>query len=203
MDSPEPTPSLCPKNMDLVTQEKIDFVEVQCNALLDFVIASRAVLTTEAHSTMNWHFGVIVGGLGFLVSNFSKSSPPPWWVTVGITAAMLTSIVAARLLLKEALKPTAIIPKGNEPRNLLTDEAMEYSLPWVKLKEISSLQQRIDSVRSDNRLKSEAIIDARRLLTLLPGVAIIASILTYLVLGGASPSTFGPSPAADSAEVEK
>jgi len=202
MDSPEPTPSLCPKNMDLVTQEKIDFVEVQCNALLDFVIASRAVLTTEAHSTMNWHFGVIVGGLGFLVSNFSKSSPPPWWVTAGIAGAMLTSMAAAWLLLKEALRPAALLPKGNEPRNLLTDEALEHSLPWVKLKEISSFQQRIDSLRGDNRLKSEAIIDARRLLTLIPVVAMIFSLITLAVLGDAAPSIDNQSRAADSAAVE-
>ncbi|WP_206688663.1 hypothetical protein, partial [Streptococcus pseudopneumoniae] len=58
--------------------------------------------------------------------------------------------------------------------------------------------ERIDSLRGDNKLKSAAIGDARRLLAVTPVIAVVIAALTFALLGDACPSSFGQSRAADS-----
>lgn len=165
------------KQTDMVTEEKAKFVEEQANRLLAFTMESRAMLSKEAHTTLNWLFAVIVGSSGYVLSLFESPESVKWWIIIPLLVVGTSSAVQAAKIFHDAMRVMPVLPVGNEPKNLLTDATMQYGIEWIRISETASLQERIDKARDHNARVGDAINRARWTLTVLPAVGLIVAVL--------------------------
>ena len=138
------------KNFDAVTPEKAEYIEQQAEKVLEFTMDSRAKLTAEAHTTLNWLFAIIVGTAGYVVTLLEHEQGLLWWLIVPLAGAAAASACQAVRLFQGALQTLPVLPLGNDPKNLLVDELITYDLEWIRVAELSLLQERIDKAREHN-----------------------------------------------------
>jgi hypothetical protein len=168
---------------DLMTDEKSRYVEDKANELFRFVLESRKQLASEALTTINWLFLVMIGSFGFLPKLLDMTSPVKWWLIAPlIVGACYSGIVAARLFCR-AMRFPQVLPPGNDPKNLLTDDFMEYDMAWMRAAETASMQERIDAARAHNVCVADATTDARWCLVALPFVEITVGLIAYSFTG--------------------
>lgn len=165
------------KQIESVTEEKAKFIEDQANRLLAFTMESRAMLSKEAHTTLNWLFAVIVGSSGYVLSLFETPDNVKWWIIVPLLLVGTVSAIQAALIFHDAMRTMPVLPMGNEPKNLLTDATMQYDMEWIRISETASLQERIDKARDHNARVGDAINRARWTLTVLPAVGLVVAII--------------------------
>ena len=168
---------------DLMTDEKSRYVEDKADELFHFVLESRKQLASEAHTTLNWLFLVMIGSFGFLPKLLGMTSPVRWWLIIPlIVGACYSGIIAGRLFCR-AMRLPQLLPAGNDPKNLLTDDVMEYDIAWMRAAETASMQERIDAARAYNVCVADATNEARWCLVALPFVEIVVGLIAYALIG--------------------
>jgi len=170
------------KHCEHMTQDKAEFIEAKINDMYDFVLDSRKCLNQEAHTTLNWLFAIIVGGAGYAVTQIVENKMQLWVVTP-IAIMVVVCIWQAIRLFQGALQASSIYPKGNEPRNLLTDQFVSSDLHWMRLAEAANLQERISDALSHNRKMGDAINHARWAVVLMPFVAAVGAAIALRING--------------------
>lgn len=159
-----------------VTPEKAKFVEEQANKLLTFLMDARDVLRGEAHTTLQWLFAIIVGASGYVATLLQAGWPHAvkWWLVLPLTAVVIAITIEAIRLFRAALQTADVLPMGNEPKNLITDELMQYDEHLIRLAEAAQLQERIDEAAVYNQCVGDAINEARWVVAIVPIVAVLA-----------------------------
>lgn len=177
-------------NFEKVTPEKALWVEGQANRMLDFLMESRSQLGAEAHKTLQWLFAIIVGATGYVVT-LLKQPPAPgagqpphvqWWLIWPLIVAVAVAAVAAVRLFHVGLRAVEVLPAGNEPRKLATDELMACDEHWMRLAETAQLQERIEIAAQHNGRVGDAINAARWVVAVLPFAVLILLAVCYLTL---------------------
>ncbi|MEQ1830010.1 MAG: hypothetical protein ABL921_28875 [Pirellula sp.] len=166
-----------------VTPAKVAFVEEQANKMLAFVLESRAILTREAHTTLQWLFAIIVGGSGYAATlmRLPTGQHVKWWLMAPLTWAVAVAAFEAVRLFHSALRAVEVLPMGNEPAKLATDELMAYDVHWMRLAEAAQLQERIEKAVHHNSFVGDAINEARWVVALLPILALLAAGIWWLI----------------------
>lgn len=165
-----------------MTAEKAAYIEEQANRLFDFVMKSREELNREAHTTINWLFVIIVGSAGYIASLVGWELNVKWWLLVPLFVGILVCVYAAIRLFHRGLRTVSVIPAGNDPKNLMTDELMAYDMMWVRAAETSQLQERIDAARDYNTIVGDAINHARWCIVLLPILELLIALCVRSII---------------------
>lgn len=168
---------------DTMTDEKSRYIEEQVNKLFDFFMESRQQLSGEAHTTLNWLFVVMIGSCGYLPTLLDFKSPFQWWLIAPLAiGAALCACEAARLFY-HGMQPMAVLPAGNDPKNLLKDEFLEYDIAWMRAAETAQMQERLDVARQHNIAVADSITHARWFLVILPFIEVAIGTITRLAIG--------------------
>jgi hypothetical protein len=162
------------KHCENVTLEKAEFIEAKVQEMYDFVMESRKCLNDEAHTTLNWLFAIIVGGSGYAVTQIVENKMQ-WWVMTPIVVMVVVCVVQSIRLFHGALRASAVVPKGNEPKNLITDKLLQYDVEWMKIAEAASMQERITEILAHNRRMGSAVNQSRWAVVGMPFVAVISA----------------------------
>lgn len=163
------------KNFQNLTPEKADFIEAKILEMYDFVLESKNRMTTEAHTTLNWLFAIVIGGTSYAVNQILEDRLQ-WWLLIPVLLMITAGIIQSVQLFHGALRASAIYPKGNSPKNLITDEFLQHELKWMKLNEAASMQERITDLMAQNRRTGDTINRARWCVVLLPFLAVVGSL---------------------------
>lgn len=161
-----------------VTLEKVAYVEEQVQRNLDFHFESKTILTEEAKVTLNWLFGLAITPAGYV---FSKAPETPWWIVIPAIMCSLASGGAAIYLFRNALYAQNVFPAGNEPKNLINDNAFEGDVKWLRLAELCNLQERIDVVTAQNERVGTTINNARWAIASITGGSLFLLGILYAV----------------------
>lgn len=158
-----------------LTAEKVDFVEEQANKRLNFAISRREFLVKEAHTTLQWLFGIIVGASGYLVTLIREGDSERAVVTALVFAALAAAGGAAQLMYR-SLMTASMIPPGNIPSNLVTMELMSHEAHVIRLAEACNLEERIAAMAKSNHRSGDAINMARWFVISVPLVSAIIAL---------------------------
>jgi hypothetical protein len=161
-----------------VTPEKVAYVEEQVQKNLDFHMESKKLLSDEGKLTLNWLFALTITPAGYVLS---KAEDVPWWIAVPALLCSIASGMSAVYLFRNALIPQNVFPAGNEPKNLINDNAFEGDLMWLRLAEICNLQERIDVLIEQNERAANANVTARWAIVLITIASFYLLILLYLI----------------------
>ena len=165
-----------------LTPGKVKFVEEQANNMLDFVMESRAMLTKEAHTTLNWLLSVVVAGSGYIIS-LANEAEPRLWLFPALSVVVVACACQAVRIINQALRSCDVPPKGNLPAHLLTDELMQHQEHEVRAAEVAQLQERIETALAYNAKVGDVVNAARYNLSALPVLASAVGIVGYFIWG--------------------
>ncbi len=171
-------------NTDLLaklTPARVEFIEEQTTRMYDFVLASREILTREAHTTLQWFFAILIGGSGYLISIFAKQydehpiqAAKFWWVIAPLFLAVVSTALEARRLLYKGLMTSGVKPKGNSAQNLSTERIMELRPIEVRYLEAWRIEAYANDVIRRNAEIGSAINHARKSVILIPAFTLLA-----------------------------
>ena len=164
------------KDLSTVTKEKVVFVEDQANRLFSFQMESRSILNREAHTTLNWFFGIIIASAGYIIKILGEPPVVAGWLVPTLVVVLAGTIFAAVRLFRSALMIGSVLPPGNEPKSLVTDEQMQFDEPMIRLAAVCQMQERIEEARQHNNQVANAINNARWSIVAIAGIAVMASI---------------------------
>lgn len=170
-------------NPEMVSKEKVLFVEDQANRLLEFAMESRGLLNREAHSTLNWLFSMIIGSAGYLLKIAGDESHQAGWAVTVIGVVLIASTASAIRLFHFALRTASVLPPGNEPKNLVTDEQMAYEEHLIRLSSACQLQERIEGALAYNAQVGDAVNLARWSIAIIAGTAGMLVIICRSIFG--------------------
>lgn len=173
-----------PEKLRDLTPERIAFIEGQATRCHDFTLESREILGKQAVTTLQWYFGIIVGGSGYLMTLLRSEKPGDpslAWLIVPIFGAILIAICVAFFLLRKALQARELYPRGNEPKNFATPELAAQDDHWIHCCEVAALQGRIEENMVHNQSVASAVNRARRVLAVLPPGTLILALLWRLI----------------------
>jgi flagellar biosynthesis protein FliQ len=166
---------------DAVTKEKVDFVENQANELYGFLLESRAILNREAHTTLNWLFGIIIASAGYIVKICSDPIPASLhWLLPTLVTVIVAAAFAAVWLFHRGLRIGHVHPTGNEPKHLVLDEYMQHPEHIMRLAAVCQMQERIESARTHNHQVADTIDQARWSILTIVFLAVIVSLICGL-----------------------
>lgn len=128
---------------------------------------------------MNWLFALVVTPAGYVVT---KTQEIPWWIAVPSIMCSITSGLTAIYLFRNALSADQnVFPPGNEPKNLINDNAFEGDVKWLRLAELCNLQERIDIVAEQNERVATAINMARWAIVFITVASLVLMGILYLL----------------------
>lgn len=160
--------------MEHIDGAKSEWLESQFRTRLEFVIASRDRLVTEAHTTLNWLFAIIVIPAGYSLNHINENRPTEFDFYVAVIASIVAG-VAAIILFMRCLRFDSMIGLGNCPSNLLNKDFCKHALHDMQLAESANFEERIaQTVEICSRLGSTITI-ARWSIVLIPIVSIFAA----------------------------
>ena len=165
---------------DSLTDEKAKFVEEQANRMLAFLMESRSGLVREAHTTINWLFGMILGSCGYIATLLNTNDAVKWWIVVTLFVVAAVAVWQSVCLFHYALRAVEVLPSGNEPKNLLTDDLMSHEMRWIRAAEACQLQERIELALRHNVKVATAVNGARLSVAVIPAVCVLASVVVIL-----------------------
>ncbi|MGC3988116.1 MAG: hypothetical protein QM796_00250 [Chthoniobacteraceae bacterium] len=160
---------------DLLSDEKINFIETECRTVLKSQVDARDDLKKEAHTTLNWIYGLFGLATSFGVKLIDMNSGflnQRWWLLLPLIFVLTCTGIAAILLFTKVIKTVDCLGMGNEPQNLLIKDFVERDLKWMKIIEIAGWQQRIRDNIDRNETAGDAINLSRKLLLFTPAIFI-------------------------------
>ena len=169
------------ENFDLLNDEKVKYVEGKAAECYTYLMESRDILLREAHTTINWLFAVIVGATGYLLK-LLESPDGKWPLIIALAVVGLAASWQSLKLFRDALRSKPVIPAGNHPKNLFTDELMACEIHEIRYAETELMQERLNIATEHNRNVGDAINHARMMLSLLPVAGGFAAVLVWLAV---------------------
>jgi len=156
--------------------EKIDWIEKQAAENLKFRLQVRETLAKEANNLLAILLAAIGAMVAFAIENASEEQITP--LLIGAIFMTVWLMLIATILVFKCIVTSALIPPGNEPKNLLLDE---YTLEQLKKFELENVQNSINQTASRNQ-KIAGWLDIARLSAVAsPLIFIVALVFgTYL-----------------------
>lgn len=172
---------MVPNDPEAALSAKIDFVERQAELAYEFVLESRDILVREAHTTLNWLYGIAVGGSGYLLT-LLNAAQPSWWLIAALAAAVGTALICVAILIRRVMMADIVFPRGNDPKNLFDPDFFEQDLTAIRRGTVEIMQERIDLVRVANHRRGKVINGVRQTIVLIPLIATAAAALCQALI---------------------
>ena len=147
---------------------------------MKFHLEDMAILSREVTATFTFIIAALSVAFGYLLNVYEPRADMRFqrWVWLAPTAAInLQLLFCASWLLIKAMGARRVEPLGNEPKNLLSEEALKADAEEVRLSECRNQQARIEFNRSRNAFTAAELNRVRRWLLTVP--------LTFVVVWAA------------------
>lgn len=164
-----------------LTGDKLNFIEQQAEKRLSFAFEVRTILRKEAHETLKWLFGIILGSSGFIVSKLAADKVDQWWIVCPLMFSTVLATIAAVILLEKGMRAVSSPCMGNEPANLVCDDFLSKDGEWVRVSQLHAVQDCINQAKRYNAQLGKYINLSRRLISTLPLIALIISGMWWVV----------------------
>jgi MFS family permease len=171
---------LDPETLKDLSPARVAYIEEQATKCHDFTLESRENLARNSTTTLQWYFGIIVGGCGYLVSmlrNERPEEPSLAWLGLPIAFAVLVAIAVVVWLMRKALLATHLYPRGNEPKNFVTPALAAEDDHWIRCCEVAALQRRIEENLGFNASAARVLNRARLILAGLPPATVFVALV--------------------------
>lgn len=138
---------------------------------LDFELESKVNLYEEANRLFTLITAALAGCVGYLFTQIDADKSPTLLIVVVATIVHLG--IAAIYVMQRALGIREIVPRGNEPMNLLKEENEQYSLDEIRRAECRNIEAAIKDNLDRNNKTAGAIKRGRLALILAPLTSIL------------------------------
>jgi hypothetical protein len=165
--------------------DKLEYAEKSADELMDFHLQDMELLNKEAHTTFTVIIAAIAGLFGYGLNIYDKvaegsgAHAPLLWA---IATSLLHLIIIGCVAVMETLMARAVMPKGNEPTNLMGEHLDKYTVEQIREVECLNLQARIDANQARNQKMGKCLNNLRLALVATPlifgvalGVAVAAA----------------------------
>lgn len=166
-------------NVDGLTDDKAKWIEEQVNKMFAFSLETRRLLTADAHTTVNWMLGIVLGSFGYVVSLAKAPGPTPVWMWLPLVVVIAGVCGLGTWFYFRAMRVTPVHSPGNSPEPLLAPGFIEFSLPDMRIADCRGIDARTAETRDENKKLGRAINLARLWMLLIPALAVLASAITY------------------------
>lgn len=166
--------------------DKIEFAEKKAEELMDFHLKDVQILSKEAQVTFGFIVAALSGAFGYLLKVFDPARPlsgQQWvWLAPLAVINLYLAALGAYTAVKTMLART-VMPKGNEPKNLLADSLNGWTLEQIRKQECLNLQARIEANSARNMEMGRAINTIRLAILFTPFI-FLAALAAVLLVGG-------------------
>lgn len=147
-----------------LTSEKVLFLEEKTKEYFDYILDCYHKTRAEGNNVLQWLFAVILGGLAMSGTLYKEGYWPLSW---GAFAAAGWATYLAIILVPK-LNPQSTMPPGNLAEYL--NKRLSASTEQMRWEEATRMDYRIGVNREAANTVANAVSEARKKLTYLPGV---------------------------------
>ncbi|GEM_PF-5404851 len=154
---------------------RLDFIEREARANMEFHLKNLDALKKEAQDTLKILFLILSAGSGYTVKLFAEGDFS-WGFVFGFVTVYL--ICVAIYLTLRCLAAGDVMPPSNEPKNL---SSRDYTLDQLREEDLKRLQRGIDFNQARNETLGQRLNNSRILICCSPIALVFAWFLNHAI----------------------